>query len=362
VVVDPAAVTHRERARELVVKYGWNSTAYQILNPGIEYWFSSAWPAMAAYVRRGNMIVVAGSPICVDGALPEVCREFEQFARMQGCRVCYVCAEERLLAALESSGRHAAIAMGAQPVWAPSHWPQIVRERASLRAQFSRARNKGIEIEEIESVSAAHDPNLRRVLEDWIRGRRLPPLHFLVEPNVLDGELVDRKVLVARRDGKAIAFLVASPVPARNGYLVELLARSGEAPNGTSELLIDDAMARFAAAGCEYVTLGLVALAHASDDAIARHPLWLRAMMRFARAHANRFYNFRGLERFRLKMGPERWETIYAVSNEPRFSLRTLYSIGGAFAGISPWRAIAIGLGKAIGDEARTLTRPKRTG
>ena len=27
-------------ARELVMSYGWNATCYQILNPGIEHWFS----------------------------------------------------------------------------------------------------------------------------------------------------------------------------------------------------------------------------------------------------------------------------------------------------------------------------------
>ena len=26
------------RARELILAYGWNATAYQILNPGIEHW------------------------------------------------------------------------------------------------------------------------------------------------------------------------------------------------------------------------------------------------------------------------------------------------------------------------------------
>ena len=114
-------------------------------------------------------------------------------------------------------------------------------------------------------------------------------------------------------------------------------------PNGASELLIDAAMRRFASEGCDYVTLGLVALAHAADEEIRRNPAWLRILMYFARAHANRFYNFRGLERFRVKMAPERWETIYAISNEPRFSVRSLYAMGGAFSGIAPWAAIAIG-------------------
>lgn len=257
------------------------------------------------------------------------------------------------------STNHTSIALGAQPVWDPRAWPDIVGHRPSLRAQLSRARNKGVVVEAMAAPQAASNPELRLVLQQWLAGRRLPPLHFLTEPNVLDGVLTDRVILLARRQGAPVAFLVASPASARKGYLVELLARSPAAPNGSSELLIDAAMRRFADEGCEYATLGLVALAHAADEQIRNNPGWLRMMMYFARAHANRFYNFRGLERFRVKMAPVRWETVYAISNEPRFSLQTLYAMGGAFSGIPPWAAIAIGMAKAVGAELRAVGQRK---
>jgi phosphatidylglycerol lysyltransferase len=354
-------VTSRNRAREIALSHGWNSTSYQILNPGIQYWFSAVHSAVVGYVRRDHMLLAAGSPVCAKEALPSVCSEFEAFAKAQGCRVCYVCAEERLRAVLAGASGYAAIALGAQPVWNPHTWPAVIRHHSSLRAQLHRAMNKEVEVETVPIQCAARDQELRRVLQDWLEGRRLPPLHFLVEPNVLDGELADRVVFVARHRGAPTAFLVASPVRARNGYLVELLARSAKAPNGTSELLIDAAMRRFSSDGSDYVTLGLVALAHAADAEIVRNPGWLRMLMYFARAHANRFYNFRGLEHFRVKMEPDRWEAIYAISNEPRFSIRSLYAMGGAFSGIAPWAAIARGVLRAVGDEFELMMRYLRS-
>ena len=342
-------------AREIVIQYGWNTTSYQILNPGIELWFSCSNRAVLGYTRRAGILVAAGEPVCASEALASVCEEFETFARRAGYGVCYVCAEDRVRTVLAQSPRHVSIALGAQPVWNPRSWPRVIQERASLRAQLHRAENKGVVVTAVSAPQAAADSELRRVLSEWVDARKLPPLHFLVEPNVLDGALSDRMVLVARQNGKSIAFLVASPIRAREGYLVELVARSPRAPNGSSELLIDSAMRRFAAEGCRYATLGLVALAHAAGPEIQNNPGWLRALMYFARAHANRFYNFRGLEQFRLKMAPERWDTVYAVSNEPRFSVRTLYAIGGAFSGISPWIAIALGLRKAVGAEVQAL-------
>jgi phosphatidylglycerol lysyltransferase len=346
-------------ARELVMTYGWNTTAYQILNPGLRYWFASEVPAVVAYTRRQNVMLVAGAPVCAADALGPVVADFERFASEQGCRVCYVCAADRMRDLVADSEAHATVVIGAQPVWHPQEWPALIASRRSLRAQLARARNKGVTIELIPPAQAIDDAELDHVCDEWLRSRGLPPLHFMVEPPRLRGGDADRVLLVARRAGSAVAFLIASPVVARNGYLIEQLARSPHAPNGTSELLIDAAMRRFAAQGRVYATLGLVALSSQAVGASAINPWWLRLMMTMAREHANRFYNFRGLERFRMKMSPVGWETIYAISNERRFSLRTLYAIGAAFSGISPWRAIALGLIRALSHEARRLRQPK---
>jgi lysylphosphatidylglycerol synthetase-like protein (DUF2156 family) len=109
-------------------------------------------------------------------------------------------------------------------------------------------------------------------------------------------------------------------------------------------------MKRFAEAGCTWATMGLVALA---SGTVRQNPFWLRTLMSMARAHANRFYNFRGLEHFRTKMNPAFWEPIYAISNERHFSPQALYAMGGAFSGISPIRAIGLAVLKGAGEELR---------
>src|SRR5262244_2471406 len=87
---------HLRQARELVLRYGWNATAYQIINPGIELWFSPTCEAVAGFVRAHNTLVVAGAPVCAPERLAEVATEFEQAARRDGKRVCYFGAEARL--------------------------------------------------------------------------------------------------------------------------------------------------------------------------------------------------------------------------------------------------------------------------
>ncbi|HVB78953.1 MAG TPA: DUF2156 domain-containing protein [Candidatus Binataceae bacterium] len=335
--------------------YGSNATAYQILNPGIAHWFAPEIPAVVGYTQRRDVLLVAGAPVCPPRMLASALAMFERYGRDRGCRTCYVCADAALTRLLARSPGHSAIAVGAQPVWDPRQWSTIVKSRPSLRAQLRRALNKRVTIESMPPEAGRHDPSLRRVLEEWLAMRILPPLHFLTEPWALHGVVSDRALLVARCGREVVAFLVASPVTGRSGHLIEQVVRSPQAPNGTAELLIDSAMRQFASQGHSFATLGLVALATHASPEIARNPWWLRAMMLMARTHANRFYNFRGLERFRMKMAPQAWETIYAISNEPRFSIRSLYAIGEAFCGIAPWRAVGRAVARGAGQEIANL-------
>src|SRR5690606_33792566 len=101
--------------------------------------------------------------------------------------------------------------------------------------------NKGVEVHEWPAAQAGADPRLRDCLLDWLSTRGLPPLHFLVETRTLE-RLYDRRVFVALRPAELVGFLVASPIPARGGWLIEQIIRGSGAPNGTAELLIDAAV------------------------------------------------------------------------------------------------------------------------
>jgi phosphatidylglycerol lysyltransferase len=348
----------RELARELVMLHGWNATAYQIVNPGMSLWFTSKGDAVVGYVERGGTRVVAGSPVCAEQRLADVVAEFERECAASGRRVCYFGAEARLEGLLRSQRTHSRVLLGAQPSWNPAHWSSIVASKSSLRAQLNRSRNKGIIVAPMSPEEATGHPALRRVLDQWLATRGLPPMHFLVEPDTLT-RLFDRRVFVARsRTSEIVAFLVASPAPARGGWLIEQFVRGRSAPNGTVELLLDAAVRSFAADGDEYVTLGLAPLSrHGAGAGHETNPAWLRLLLRWVRAHGRRFYNFEGLDNFKAKFLPERWEPVYAIVNEPRFSPGALYAIAAAFSDRSPLSTIARALWRAARTEGRWFRR-----
>ncbi len=349
------------RARALVLDHGWNATAYQILNPGIELWFSERTDAVIGYVRHRRMIVVAGAPVCALDQLAAVGEEFVESVGQRGLRVCYFGAGDRLESIYADSDSWSRVLLGAQPVWDPRRWAAAIAARPSLRAQFNRARNKGIRIVEWEPAKAENNPALRRCLGEWLATRGLPPLHFLVEPETLSN-LRDRRVFVAQRGNDDIlAFTILSPVPARNGWLVEQIVRGRRAPNGTAELLIDNAMRAVGASGATYATLGLSPLSERVGVSLPRQPLWLRFVLEWIKLHGARFYNFGGLDSFKAKFNPDQWEPIYAIAEGARFSPAALYGIAGAFSGGAPVRLVMTALLRAAAREVRTLASPVRS-
>ncbi|HEY0528103.1 MAG TPA: DUF2156 domain-containing protein [Gemmatimonadaceae bacterium] len=352
----------RERARALVLTHGWNATAYQLLNPGISLWFSRDEDAVIGYVKHSLTRVVGGAPVCALDRLKDVAQEFLDDATTHRERVCYFGAGERLDEIYAHDPGWSRAPLGAQPVWNPGHWSERVAMRSSLRAQFNRARNKEVRVTEWPVERATDNPALRRALGEWLADRHLPPLHFMVEPETLRC-LDDRRVFVAERgDREVVGFTVFSPVPKRNGWLVEQIIRGRGAPNGTAELLLDTAVRAVASDGATYVTLGLSPLSERAGQPVAM-PVWLRLVLKWVRVHGRRFYNFGGLDTFKAKFNPEMWEPIYAIADSPSFPPRALYAIAGAFSGGAPIALVMKALLRAARQEVSTARRSmKRAG
>lgn len=362
----------RQRARSLVLRFGWNSTAYQILNPGMELWFGEDDFAVVGFVSRVAVRVAAGAPVCPPERIGEAVAAFEENARQQGERVCWFGAEPRLEEMLGGQGQRgqgqggqgerALVKLGAQPVWDPQEWRVLVHGLSSVRAQLNRARNKGVEVREWPAETAQRDLRLRSCLEEWLAQRGLPPLHFLIESNTLD-QLQDRRLFVAEREGEVSGFVVASPVPARDGWLLEQVVRRPRAVNGTAELMIDTAVRELAESGASYLTLGLAPLAPHGSGTGSSQPWWLEGLLAWARAHGRRFYDFRGLEFFKNKFRPPRWDPIFVIETGASVSPRTIYAVAAAFSEGPPLLMLGRALVSALVEEAGgTLNRIKRLG
>jgi hypothetical protein len=302
----------------LLQRHGWNATSFQVVETGFRYWFDPEGDAAVAFLDTGGAWVVAGAPIGPIERSEAIARRFAGDARRRGKRIAYFAVEPRFLEHVPMP----ALTIGEQPSWYPRGWSERHRGHRGLKEQLRRARAKGVTVTRVSSSVAASElrPELEQLIARWLSTRVMPPMSFLValEPFVFPEE---RRYYVARTKEKVAGLLVAVPVYDRGGWFFEDILRDPQAPNGTTELMIDTAMRDVAADGCSFVTLGLAPLS--GDEP------WLRSARKLMRG----FYNFEGLRTFKAKLRPDGWTTILLAWPSDRTPLGAIYDALDAFAG-----------------------------
>lgn len=312
----------RARVLRLLQRYGWSSTSFQVLEPGYRYFFADD-DACVAYVSTARRWVAAGPPIAALERRAAVADVFAAAARSCGRRAAFALTSARFVA---ETG-YEAFCIGQEPVWDPADWPQVLARSRNLREQLRRARAKGVTVRRVSAAElGAQGSSVRAQLDAliarWLASRSMAPMGFLVRVHVFE-QLEERHFFVAETAQGVRGLLVLVPIYARAGFLVEDLFRTPDAPNGTTELLIDHALRSCAADGCRYVTLGLAPLA--GDEL----PVWLRKVRRWGRT----LYDFDGLRAYKAKFAPRAWQPIYLCYPRGDSALRALYALLSAFAG-----------------------------
>ncbi|NVB77656.1 MAG: DUF2156 domain-containing protein [Kofleriaceae bacterium] len=309
----------RTRVLALLARHGWNSTSFQILEPGFRYWFDGD-DACVGYVDTGSAWVAAGPPIAPSERLGDVVERFTAAAREHGRRVCCFGTETRFA----ETTRWPSLPIGEQPTWAPEEWADIKKASKSLREQLRRARAKGVVVDEVTpaELAAGHPTRtqLETLISRWLASRAIAPMGFLVQVDPFTFP-EERRYFVARKDDKILGFLGIIPIYARGGWFFEDFLRDPDAPNGTVELLVDAGMRAAVESKIALVTLGLVPL---SGDVSP----WLRV----ARKAGRPLYDFDGLRTFKAKLKPRAWDPIFLAYPPGRSSVVAIVDTLTAFA------------------------------
>ena len=270
---------------------------------------------VVAYRVCHGCAVVVGQPVCRDTDLNRCIAEFMVFLERSDLKLLMVGVESWALERLDLPvHKLEAFKIGEQPEWNCQHYG-LAPTRRSLRAQVNRAKNKGVEVRALSSEGNTHlNPAqklaINHILERWMERRPIAILKFMVSLEPLANSS-EKLYFLAEREGSPIGFLAAVPVFERHGWFFEDVIRVPEAPNGTSELLIHEAMSFVQARGDEFVTLGLAPLAGVADSA-AQQDSDVKAVPRWVR-WLKVGYDFDGLLRFKKRIGPDRWVAQYAL-------------------------------------------------
>lgn len=277
---------------------------------------------IVAYVDTGSAWVAMGSPLAPIQRRAAVALAFCEHAREHERSACFFGVEDQ-----DWSAGLPRLEVGEQPQFTARSWRQSVTGHRSLREQLRRARAKGVVVRPVESHEVAPGTPLRKAVDavahEWLATRRMEPLRFVVDVDPFR-EPARHRYFAAHVGERLVAFASVAPTASPRTLLVEDILRTGAAPNGTTETLLDSICATLAAD--ESLTLGLAPLAGTAR--------WQRIVRLVTRP----LYDFNGLARFKARLHPQSWRPVWLVAGPDTHLAPALSECLRAFAGGPLWR------------------------
>jgi lysylphosphatidylglycerol synthetase-like protein (DUF2156 family) len=297
--------------------HGYNAHALVGITPGIRLWTCPETEGAVAYSEFGKVWLVPGDPLASVDQLATVSNLFLKKARAEGRVVGFVPATQQFARHCSALGLRA-VRIGAAPYFDLATWAPRGDRAKKARAGVNQARRAGVHVTEVVDVDDRLVRETACLCKSWLTTRRSAiRFQWLFTVDLFQHK--EKKKYFTARDsaGRLVGFLSASPIPARDGWYLEDVLRSKDAPNGTTDLLVVEVLDALKRDGARLATLGTTLMA--TDGAADTLVHVSRVVSKLAWSMASCFsifYNFDGVRRFKSKFAPSWWESEYVLMSD----------------------------------------------
>ena len=309
-------------------RFGYQSQSYHILGDDKSFFFSpSGVSGVIAYVVHAKVALGAGDPVCAPSDLPAFINEFSSFCRSRGWRCCFQAVTERCHDILVDLG-FGAIKIGEEPIYDLRTISWDGGRFRGLRRDIRVGKKHGLVVVDYRPLSERRsdwETQMEELSATWEKFKGSGEFAFLLgEPSLSDpGE---RKYFLALLDDEVEAFVVCTPIYARNGIYFDLMRRKERPLSGTSQFLISESFRLLREQGYEMATLGTAPLSNQHVDDPTRSLIIGRALD-LAYGRLGSFHRYKPIHEFKNQFGPTSWESRYLAYRPPGFNPIMLYAL-----------------------------------
>ena len=304
----PASAEQRRRARAIVEAHGRSALAAFALLDDKQY-FLSAGGSVIAYVVSGRVALTLGDPIGPIDDAPTAIAEFMARCRRDDWQPAFFQVLPDYLDHYRAAGMTVA-AIGHEAIVNAQTFDLAGKAGKTIRTSMNRLTREGYRAEVLAPpIAQAMVDELRLVSDEW-----LTRMHGTEKRFSLgwfdDGYIRGAPVMVIRAaDGTISAFANIVSEYRLNETTVDMMRHREDAQTGTMDFLFVNLIEWAKAQGYDTFNLGLSALAGVGGE--AGDPMAEKAF-HFIYENISRFYDFRGLHRFKSKFQPS-WSPRYVV-------------------------------------------------
>ena len=307
----PATAAERERAAQIVEKYGRTALARPALFEDKSYFFYGE--TVIAYAASQHGAIALGDPIGPPHQAAEAIRSFCDFCTRNDWTPSFVSTLPDYLEAYQAAGLNT-LCIGFEAVVVLKDFSLEGSKNKGIRNTVSRMERGGFRAEvHLPPLDDALMASLQAISNAWLT------LHHGGEMHFSDGWFNDSYIrggpviVVHAPDGTPTAFANLVTEYTQNEMTLDLMRHYAGVEHGTMEFLFAKMLQWAKDKGVETFSLGLSAIASVGEK--PDDPRVEQALHTIA-AYVSRFYNFKGLHDFKEKFHP-RWEPRYLVYPGP---------------------------------------------
>ena len=302
----------KARARELVLKYGQNPSAYLALEDDKTLFFGKEVEGVVAYGVVGNVVTVCGDPICAPDDFVRFLAEFKAFCAECSYQCIFLGTTDVYLPQYTMLG-YGHVKSGEEAKFKLSEYQLAGGKMAKLRAQINHANKevKTLEYKPLENKDVETEKAIDAVSEAWLEGKKSGQLGFSVGGVGLENPMDRRYFYAVNAEGKIVAFNVFLPYDNKSSYLADVTRRIPHAPGGVTEKLIFDGFMTFRDEGALWGSMGQAPLANVHEEGV-KDDMTVK-LLEFIYEKCNKFYGFKDLHTAKEKYSPTIWAPGYFV-------------------------------------------------
>ena len=300
----------RRAARVLLSQWGATGTAPMTLWKGNSLRLLRGGSAYCAYRVAYGHAVVLGEPVCPPAEMRPAVEEFADYALSQGWAPIYYAVSPPAAEVFRSMNWHL-LQIGEEAIIPLAGLEFKGKAWQSTRSALNKAEREGIQFEVHRAGEIPPDrlAAIRKVTDSVSASHEgaLPPMEFVLGDlsTILRGDAVVTVAVDAQ--GWVHAFASWLPVPARSGWVIDLMQRGDPSMSGAMEFLIARSFLHFKSQGVEMASLASAPLADLDRDPDRSLVQGLLGQV-FERVRDP--YDFRSLFEFKEKFQPH-WEPVY---------------------------------------------------
>jgi phosphatidylglycerol lysyltransferase len=306
---EPATLTERQRAKELVEKYGRSSLAHFTLLSDKAYYFSPSGRSFIAYVPKGRGAIALGDPIGSPEDCQEVITGFKQFCDRNDWYPAFYQTSAEYLALYRCLGFRA-LQIGEEAIVDLEAFTLQGKAGKNLRTPLNKFTKLGYEVKFYEPpISNRLLSELKVVSDEWLKktegSEKKFSLGWFYEDYLRECEIA----AVRTSTGEISAFANVVPEYQLSEITIDMMRHRAEVENGTMDFLFISMFQHFKEKGYQSFNLGLAALSGVGEKPYSPR---LEKALHYLYEHLNQFYNFKGLQAYKEKFHP-RWEPRYLI-------------------------------------------------